>query len=33
VETRKLLKMADERDKKELLLKQEEMKNLHKENA
>ncbi len=33
VETRKLLKMADERDKKELRLKQEEMKNLHKENA
>lgn len=33
VETRKLLKMADERDKKELLLKQKEKKNLHKENA
>ena len=33
VETRKLLKLADERDKEELRLKQEEVKNLHKENA
>ena len=33
VETRKLLNMADERDREELRLKQEKMKNSHKENA